>query len=175
MVPPQPDNPYARAKLESEIAGAEQAQRHGTAFTALRLCAPYGPGQIARTVVSVFVEAALQGAPLQYYGRGTREQCFTFVADVARAFALALEAPPGTYNVAGESPVTMKKLGYLVAEVCGVPNKLVRPSGHPDPQEGVRARFDCGLAKRSLGWVPAVSLRDGLARHVAEHRNRVSP
>ena len=165
-----PSNPYSRAKLESEQMGAETADRASTRFVALRICAPYGPGQKARTVMQSFVENALKRKPLQYLGTGSREQAFTFVSDVADAFVLALRAGTGCFNIAGHPAVTMKELALLVAEQAGAPTDLVQPAGQPDLQEGLTARFEVKRAGRELGWSPKVSLRDGISRCLAARR-----
>lgn len=160
---PAPLGPYPLAKLEGERTGAEAVRSGGGRFVALRVCAPYGPGQAVRTVIQLFVERALAGEPLLYFGTGSREQAFTFVSDAAAAFRLALGAGEGCYNIAGGPVITMKDLAATVAELAGRP-ALVQASGRPDPEEGRRARFDTGRAARELGWIPHVPLRDGLLR-----------
>lgn len=167
---PGPVDPYPRAKLESERAGARLLRAAGGRFVALRLCAPYGPGQSSRTVMQIFIEAALNGAPLRYFGDGSREQAFTYVSDAAAAFVLALSAGDGCYNIAGAPPVTMKSLALLVAEVAGIPASRVIADGRPDPQDGLRARFATARAARELGWSPLVPLREGIARCLAARR-----
>lgn len=165
-----PPSPYPRAKLESERLGTEISDRAGTRFVALRICAPYGPGQKTRTVIQMFVENALEEIPLQYFGSGTREQAFTFVSDVADAFVLASHAGSGCYNIAGYPAVKMRELALLVAEQAGVSSELVRPADRSDPQDGFTARFDVSRAARELGWSPKVSLRDGISRCIAARR-----
>lgn len=159
---PAPLGPYPLAKLEGERAGAKTVRSGGGRFVALRVCAPYGPGQTARTVIQLFVERALAAEPLLYYGTGSREQAFTFVNDAAAAFLLALGTGDGCYNIAGGPVITMKELAVMVADLSGMPARLVQASSRPDPEEGLRARFDTGRAARELRWVPRVSLRDGL-------------
>src|SRR5690349_12622399 len=126
-----PSNPYACAKLDGERSGAEMAERSGSRFVALRVCAPYGPGQKARTVMQAFIDNASGNRALEYFGSGTREQAFTYVSDAANAFVLALRSGGGCYNIAGEAPVTMKNLALLVADQAGISRERVRPAGQP--------------------------------------------
>ena len=168
--PTIPTNPYSRAKLESERLGADIADGAGTRFVALRICAPYGPGQKTRTVVQIFVDSALGNRPLEYFGNGSREQAFTFVSDIASAFVHALHAGNGSYNIAGAPPIQMKNLALLVAELSGISGNLVRPAGRPDPQEGFAARLSIARAARDLQWSQRVSLREGLMRCISSRR-----
>jgi nucleoside-diphosphate-sugar epimerase len=172
---PNPSNPYLRAKLAGEQLGADVVCAAGGRFVSLRVCAPYGPGQATQTVVQLFVERALTGEPLRYYGSGSREQAFTFVSDAAAAFLLALDAGNGCYNIAGGPPVSMKELAELIADLAGRPAGLVQAAGQPDPQEGVRARFNTGRAARELTWTPKVSLREGITRCLGARRSKLLP
>ena len=98
--------PYVAAKIAGEHAGKELLQARGIPFTVLRISAPYGPGQQARTVLRLFIERGLQDLPLQYHGTGSRQQDFTYVADVVDAVAKACRIQPrGIYNIAsGREP-----------------------------------------------------------------------
>lgn len=68
--------PYLRGKAWTESRGLELRQRLGLHFTALRINAPYGAGQRSNTVLMKFVDQALAGGPLRYYGEGARMQDF---------------------------------------------------------------------------------------------------
>jgi UDP-glucose 4-epimerase len=162
--------PYLQEKAWAEDLGHQLPEQGGGAFTALRISAPYGPDQTARTVLALFVERALRGEPLRYWGDGTREQDFTYADDVAAACACALHGPGGVFNIAGGMPLSMRELALMVAEVAGTDAGAVMRDGRPDPEEGRSARYDIGAARRTLGWSPRVSLREGLERVVAQRR-----
>jgi len=160
--PTDPRGPYAEAKLRSEERGAKALGNAGLPFAALRISAPYGPGQPTWTVVQHFLRRALAGEELTYHGSGNRMQDFVYVTDVAEAIAGCVAASAaGVFNVASGQPVTMRELAALIAEVVGG-DIVVRASGQPDPQEGQRASYVIEAAERAFGWTPATSLRDGL-------------
>lgn len=162
--PTSPASPYARAKLSSEAEGAERLAAAGGRFVALRISAPYGPGQRARTVARSFLTRALEGRDLSYHGSGSRMQDFVYVDDVAAAVARCLRADrSGVFNVASGEPITMRDLATTVAEVAGGKVGVVA-SGEPDPQEGRTALYDIDAARRVLSWAPATTLRHGLER-----------
>lgn len=166
--PLAPAGPYLEEKARTEERGREQARRTGAPFTALRVSAPYGPGQRARTVLRLWLERARAGDPLEYYGSGSREQDFTWADDVGEAVALALDGPGGVFNVATGEAITMRALAETIASAAGRPPATVRAAGRPDPQEGRRARYDVGAAARVLGWRAATPVQAGVARLLEE-------
>jgi UDP-glucose 4-epimerase len=166
--PTAPQIPYARAKLDAEARGAAMSDAAGVAFAALRISAPYGPGQRVATVTCHFLTRALAGQELRYHGAGTRRQDFVYVDDVAAAVGRCVAAgADGVFNIASGTSVTMKELALtvaeLVAEATGDTVDVV-PSGMPDAQEGLTARYAIDAARRAFGWRPETDLRDGLAR-----------
>lgn len=167
-----PVGPYLQEKAWAEVRGMTLARESGAGFTALRINAPYGPEQRARTVMQIFVEQALAGGPVTYLGTGSREQDFTYEVDVADAGVAALDGPGGTFNVAGGEPVTMRRLAEMIAESAGLDRDAVLPAGRPDPQEGRRVAFDLRQSAQLLGWAPRVRLVDGISRCLSR-RSRV--
>lgn len=158
-----PRGPYSEAKLESEAVGRELLGLRGIPFAALRINAPYGPGQRARTVLQMFLERLLEGQALFYYGAGTREQDFTFVADVASAIEHAsTRRVSGVFNVSGGRPISMKALAQLLVDMYPHLHSRVVLAAREDEQEGVKARFSCRKAALELGWIPTTTLEEGL-------------
>ena len=155
-------------KAETERRGAAWSARTGLPFTALRVSAPYGLGRRRNAAIQVFIERAVAGDDLEYFGSGSREQDFTWADDAAQAFVRALEGPPGSYNVASGSPVSMRALAALVAEVTGLGDVAVLRAGRPDPQEGALARYDVSAARDRLGWTPSTTLRGGVESLLTE-------
>jgi UDP-glucose 4-epimerase len=161
--PTFPVGPYAAAKLRAERTGERMLARRGLPFTALRINAPYGPGQRTRTVIRLFIERGLKGLPLLYHGTGSRQQDFTHVDDVADAVCRACRAGRGgLYNISSGSPVTMRRLAELVVRCLPGCASRVGPSGEEDAQEGAGASYSIERAARLLGWQPRVSLEDGI-------------
>lgn len=160
--PVSPELPYAAAKLRSEEAGARALA--GLPFVALRISAPYGPGQTVATVVHTFLQRALRGEELHFHGSGSRMQDFVFVDDVADAVARCVDRRPrAVLNIAAGRAVSMRELAATVAQAVGEP-VAVRPSGRPDPQEGRTADYSIAAAAELIDWRPRTSLRVGLRR-----------
>jgi nucleoside-diphosphate-sugar epimerase len=147
----------------SEDAGRRQAQASGLPFTALRVSAPYAPGQQNRTVLRTFVERAARGESLLYWGTGARQQSFVHADDVAGACAAALGGRGGTFNIADPHTVTMRELAEIVAQAAGLSPSAVQPAGQPDPGEDVRVAYRVDRARELLGWAPEITLQEGIA------------
>jgi UDP-glucose 4-epimerase len=170
----QPAGPYKVEKLRSESIWGQAFSEADVPFSALRITAPYGPGQTARTVLQIFVQRALAGEPLRYFGTGTREQDFIAAADVAQAVVVALAAGArGSFNIGSGQPIAMRNLAEIVVRIIGS-TSTVEPAGQPDPQEGQLARISIAKARKTLGWEPRISLEDGL-RQLADASTRAAP
>ena len=108
-VEPDPINPYAQAKYESERLLADYADSYGMETTALRMSTNYGyaPGVRFNLVVNAFVFRALTSRPLTVYGDGSNWRPFIHVEDAARSFLAATtrpdQWPQRVYNVGANS------------------------------------------------------------------------
>jgi nucleoside-diphosphate-sugar epimerase len=166
-----PIGPYAVAKVESERKILKELSGSSAI---LRVSAPYGSGQRAKTVLRLFIKRALANLDLMYHGTGERQQDFTAACDVSDAILriVSKDNVCGIFNIAGGHPISMRDLAHLVVRsVAGTKSRVV-PSGQPDPQEHYRPAFDISKARRVLGWYPCTTLEQGIynwAEHLRKH------
>jgi UDP-glucose 4-epimerase len=148
------DNPYFKGKYETE----QNIRLNIDSHYIFRISAPYGNILKHRTVLKIFVEKALSGEVLQYYGSGSRTQQFIHIEDIARACSLALKSKAyGTYNITNETPISMKELAYLIKRATGSSSEIIS-SETEDSQEDYRSNISITKAKESLGWEPRHNL-----------------
>lgn len=164
--PVVPFNFYSTSKYVGDVL-CEQYRNEGELSTfALRISAPYGPGNDSASVLNIFIERALDDRPILLYGSGQRRQDFTYVSDVVDAFLLAAQRRSsdtgGTYNIASGRSVSMRELAETVVDVVPDCTSDIERADKPDPQEGYRPRYDISKAERELGYEPSVSLEDGI-------------
>lgn len=161
---PHPLGPYARAKLESERCFLERVEK----CVCLRVSSPYGIGQTTFNVLRLFLERAMHGQDLLYYGSGNRTQDFIAADDVAAAARAAITngRVNGVFNIASGSAISMRKLAQLVVESVPGGRSRVQASGAPDPQEAFRAEIDIAKARQELNWRPVVPLDVGIRNWV---------
>jgi UDP-glucuronate decarboxylase len=78
---------------------------------------------------------------------------------------MQLDAPfPGPINLGNPGEFTIVALAEQVIELTGSSSRLVYSALPAD--DPMQRRPDISLAKETLGWEPAVQLREGLARTI---------
>lgn len=152
--------PYALSKNMGEELVRHWAALYGLEFASLRLFNIYGPR--ARTsgtygaVLGVFLAQHLKGKELTIVGDGTQKRDFTYVTDVAKAFALAAELgkPSGIFNISLGNPRSILELAELISQ-----SRVFIPyrPGEPDITWGDSSEF-----RRLFNWEPSISLEDGV-------------
>jgi UDP-glucose 4-epimerase len=154
---------------------------YGLEYTALRYPNVYGPRQDPygeAGVVAIFTGQMLrqrrttnderrtmtEGQPV-INGSGEQERDFVYVSDVARANVLALErGDGGVYNIGSGVGTSVNRIFELLAGLTGYDRPAVH--GPPKPGEVFKVYLDARRAREELGWVPQVTLEEGLARTV---------
>ena len=176
-----PRSPYAVTKLTGEHYARVFHELHGLETVCLRYFNVFGPRQRPDSqyaaVIPLFIDALLSGRRHSVHGDGQQSRDFTFVADAVQANLKAGAAPADrcagrAFNIARGAPSSLLDLlGILAAEV-GVE---VTPE-HTDPRPGdIRhSHADISAARRDLGYDPAVSFGDGLARTLDWFRSRAT-
>jgi nucleoside-diphosphate-sugar epimerase len=110
------------------------------------------------------------------WGDGEQTRDFLYVADCVDAL-LRLEKkgsnPPTIVNIGSGEAITVKTIAGKIARLSGKNPKVVydvtRPVGP------VSRTADIGRARTLLGWQPATSLDDGLARTYSWVKRRLTP
>jgi nucleoside-diphosphate-sugar epimerase len=167
--PAMPMSPYGVTKLAGEQLALAFANRPGVRLSvvALRYFTVFGPRQRQEMAMSRMLRAAMAGEVFPLYGDGTQHREFTYVADVVAATIASAFAPiPNeVINVGGGASVRLLDVLAIAQELTGgpVPVEMLPPQDGDVPA----TRADLTLARRLLGYQPAVSLREGMARHVA--------
>jgi UDP-glucuronate decarboxylase len=119
-------------------------------------------------VVSNFIVQALRGEDITIYGDGQQTRSFCYVDDLIDGMHRMMQSPAevtGPVNIGNPVEVTMLELAERVLRQTGSKSKLcARPLPQDDPKQ---RQPDIGVAKRTLGWQPKVSLEDGLNETIA--------
>ena len=174
--PAQPRSPYGTAKLSIEHYLGHFTRAGAIDALALRYGNVYGPGQDGTGeagVVAISSRRLLEGRAPVIRGDGAQTRDFTYVGDVVAANVLGLNSTvTGALNVGTGSETA---IGDLVRRLCELAGSRGEPEREPLPSNEVaRSALDNSLAAERLGWSPAVSLDDGLARTLESFRTQVS-
>jgi nucleoside-diphosphate-sugar epimerase len=160
---PRPVSPYGVTKLAAEQLCYLYHVSYGLPTIALRYFTVYGPRQRPDMAFHRFLKAAIEGAPLTLYGDGTQTRDFTFVSDAVSATVSAASQgrPGGVYNIGGGSRLSMNEVLLTIERLCGRPLAIHR---EPNQRGDMRDTYaDTTAARQDLGFVPRVTLEDGLS------------
>jgi nucleoside-diphosphate-sugar epimerase len=171
---PRPGSPYAMQKIACELSAQTYTRVMGLPCVALRFFNVYGPRQDPKSDYSAaiprFATRLLAGQSPIVFGDGLQTRDFVHISDVVRAMVLATtakDAPGEVINVASGRSASLLELIELIRQAVG-PKAQGLPIEHQAPREGdLRASSaDLTLARALLGYVPKISLAEGLAELV---------
>ena len=172
----RPLSPYALSKVMNEELAETFGRCYGMAFVGLRYFNVFGPRQDPlgpyAAVIPRFFKAYLAGEAPVIYGDGTQSRDFTYVADAVEANLRAAGAPADAsgraYNVAGGQVISVNALAAAVREAVG---DGPRPRHEaPRPGDVLHSAADLDLARRALGYRPAVAIAEGLTKSLDYYR-----
>jgi dTDP-glucose 4,6-dehydratase len=135
----------------------------------VRIFNTYGPRMRPHDgrAIPTFLRQALQDRPITVFGDGSQTRSFCYVDDLIHGIILLSESGyHDPVNIGNPNEFTLLELAEAVLEITGSGSEIIYEAlPTDDPQ--VR-QPDIGLARSVLGWEPAVELRDGLRRTIAE-------
>jgi len=173
--PTRATSPYGVSKVTAERYLEVWADLSGASVIALRLANVYGPRQDPHGeagVVAIFTHRLLAGEACVINGDGEQTRDYVYVGDVAEAAARALARAEavGVINIGTGMETTVNELYRRLARLA----QLDRAPSHgpAKPGEQRRSVLDAGRAKAVLGWTPATTLDEGLARTLAYFKGR---
>lgn len=162
---PGPMSPYGVTKLAAEHLCGLYAANYGMPCVSLRYFTVYGPGQRPDMAFSKFISAIKSGRTISVYGDGEQIRDFTFISDVVSANLAASISdlrPGAVLNVCGGGSVTVNETLAILERISGTRVSVNR--GEPIPGDVRRTGGDNTLMRSLTGWVPKVSIEEGLQR-----------
>ena len=162
---------YAIAKIAGIELINSYRKEYGHKWISLMPTNLYGPNDnfelqgshVLPAFIRRFVEATEKNAPTEtLWGTGAPKREFLHVDDLANAVLIASEKYDSSMhlNIGSGQDLSIKELAELVADIAGYKGEIKWDSSKPDGTP--RKVLDVTKVK-SLGWSPAISLRDGIA------------
>ena len=165
-----PGSIYAATKASQELLLQSAGHALGFAPIILRFQNVYGEGQSLMNpytgIISIFFNRARQGLEIPIYEDGLESRDFIHIDDIVDGLVTSMTAdvPYGaTINLGAGTPVSVVELA----------KQLIASSGHDVPVR-ITGQFrlgdirhcyaDLSIAQELLGFIPRISLADGLTR-----------
>lgn len=174
---------YAVSKLYGEHLALSLSQEANLRVRVLRLFGCYGPRNHPSWwggPQAAFIEALLDGRPMEIHGNGRQVRSFTYVSDAVKGIVNALRLPAARgeiINIGNPTAGTILDLAKLVQATVGVAPPLrvrfVPYDTFPGRYQDVRLRIpEITKARKLLGFEAHVDLADGIRRTVEWHRSQ---
>lgn len=163
---PLPSTIYGASKLFGESLVSIASQKFGFEYSIGRLFFVYGEKQYSKggykSVIVNNFERLRTGQPAVINGDGGQILDYLHISDcVSALISLSGKTTNDVYNISSGIPLSIEQLTQQMLKVTGVGNlKYVEP----DWTQGTRRVGSNTKIHKLTGWVPNVSLRDGLTR-----------
>jgi dTDP-glucose 4,6-dehydratase len=176
--PVGPRGVYDESKRFGEALAMAYHRYHGVETRIVRIFNTYGPRMRLDDgrVVPNFIRQALLGEPLTVYDEGTRTRSFCYVSDLVEGMVrLLMSGEVYPVNMGNPQEMTILEFANKVKEVTGSKSEIVsvHPRDERTKDDPMVRQPDIAKARRVLGWEPAVSLEEGLAKTVEWFRKRL--
>lgn len=166
-----PKSPYALSKLTGDQYVRLYNDLYGIKTVSLRYFNVYGRRQNADSpysgVISIFIRNIREGKALTVFGDGEQTRDFVNVRDVVNANLLSLGSKNATgkaINIGTGTSVSLNVMIGMLEKISGRKMKVV----YGKEREGdiKHSKADITLARKVLGYEPAVGLEQGLGELV---------
>ena len=163
----RPWSVYGAAKAASVAFARTLSAESGLPLATLRLFGVYGPGELPQRLVPHLL-TRLERREAADLTPGFQIRDLLYIDDAVEAYRAALTAPDALfdgreYNVCTGTPVSVRAVGALAAELLGAPPELLRWGAKPARvEEPAWIAGDAGMFRAATGWAPRFDLRAGL-------------
>jgi dTDP-glucose 4,6-dehydratase len=161
--PVGPRGVYDEAKRFQEAMTMAYHTYHGLETRIVRIFNTYGPRMRLNDgrVLPAFIGQALRGEDLTVFGDGSQTRSFCYVDDLVEGiYRLLMSDYSGPVNIGNPDEITILQFAEEIIRLTGTKQKIVfKPLPTDDPKQ---RQPDIALARRLLGWEPAVHRSEGL-------------
>jgi dTDP-glucose 4,6-dehydratase len=156
---------YDEAKRFAEAMTMAYHRAHGLEVRIARIFNTFGPSMRVDDgrMIPNFFRQALRGEPLVVFGDGKQTRSIMYVDDLVEGVVRLLRSGyVGPVNLGSQAEVSVLELAHTILGVTSSASEI--RFGPLPPDDPKVRRPDASLAKRELGWEPAVPIQEGLER-----------
>ena len=179
---------YAATKKATESMGHAYAHLHNMPTTMFRFFTVYGPWGRPDLALYKWVDAILDGRPIDIYNHGDMYRDFTYVDDLVRAIRLLIDAPPvrpedgvvpegdslspvapyRVVNIGNSDKVRLLDFVDAIEDCLG--QKATRNYMGMQTGDVPATWANANLLKTLTGYRPQTNFKDGIARFIEWYR-----
>lgn len=165
---PHPITPYAISKLTTDHHLHFYYEVYGMPYVSLRFGNVYGPRQNPHGeagVVAIFTERMLEGQEATINGTGETTRDYVYVADIADACYKAMTHMEvvGVFNVGTGTETSVNTIYKLIQAQHD--SEWVAQHGPAKPEQK-NSSLDSSKIREQMGWMPKVTLEEGITKTV---------
>jgi len=170
--PAEPLSLYGVHKLACEEYLRFYARTYGLKTVVLRITNPYGERQQLKhskySLPGWFMRLTMEGKPITIFGDGSQLRDYVYGTDIAEAFVSvgATQVPSGEiFNCGFGRSVPFREMVETIVEVLGrgEVKYMPWPTDYERSETG-DVNFDVSKIRRTTGWFPAISLKEGVKK-----------
>jgi UDP-glucuronate 4-epimerase len=179
---------YAASKKANELMAHAYSHLYRIPATGLRFFTVYGPWGRPDMAMFIFAKAILAGQPIKLFNHGKMRRDFTYVDDVSQAIVRLIDRPPqgqpdwdGTkpdpatsaapwriYNIGNSHPEDLIHVISLLEKEFG--RTAIKEMLPMQPGDVEATYADVADLERDIGFRPATTIEDGIARFAMWYR-----
>ena len=173
--PLNPQSFYGLTKVGVEKYLALYHKHYGLDYVVCRFANVYGERQGDKGeggVISIFAKRIVAGQAIEIYGDGKQTRDFIYAGDVARGICRAMTTKNvnTAYNLSTQTETNLLELVEIMSEFSG--RKIAFHFNAARSGDIYRSMLSNQMAREYLGWVPEVSLREGVNRTMNYFKNK---
>lgn len=162
----RPSTPYAASRAAGDWVVRMWLDQYGLPAIFTRAANIYGEGQQLYRIIPKTLLFALTGRRIPLHGGGTSVRSFVHMDDVSDALLRIISAGTigASYHISPDDSVSIRGLVEMIGTLVNVPpDRLYEIAGDRLGKDQAYL-LDAGFIRDSLGWAPAIGLKEGLGR-----------
>lgn len=173
--PVGPRSCYDEGKRFSEALTMEFIKKERCHGVIARIFNTYGPNmqEDDGRVISNFINQAIRGIPLTVYGDGRQTRSFCYVSDLVEGITKLITKVPSKekiFNIGNPEEKEVIDIADMIIKLTNSNSKIkYLPKPVDDP---TRRKPDITRIHNEIGWIPKVSLIEGLRLTIAYFQDR---
>jgi len=166
----RPISLYAATKKANELIAHSYHHLYGLKCTALRYFSVIGPWGRPDCALFKFTKKIINGEPIAVYNFGKMKRDFTYIDDIVKGTAAALQKsyPFKIFNLGNNKTVSLEHFIQCIEKELG--KKAKKKMLPLQPGDVVGSRADIKESIEKLSWKPQVSTEEGIKRFIKWYR-----